>query len=536
MVKLGFTRAYATSLQQLIAKNTNNRVKAFLAGLGVTTILQSSTATTLICASFAGKKMITPAAALAVVIGADVGTTIVAQILTFDLSWLMPVLLFAGVLMHRIYEYSGRKHHIARAIIGLGLILLALSIIKKSASPLADSNILPLILAPLEYEPLLALIVAALMTWLLHSSLAAVLIISSLAATGLIDTRLSLLLVLGANIGGAIVPYVMTFKMETHAKRITTGSLLMRASCVLLITPFVPMIAENLFTANVLETRDIINFHMGLNIVLAIIFLPLITPVTRLCEKLVPDIESDEEKENKPLYLDETILSSPTIALASAARETLRIAKIIEKMFEKSMIALKEEKPELLKKIKLYDEQVDALHNAVKLYLTRVNEEALDPKESDRFVQILSFSTNLEHAGDIIESSLIDIIDSKISDKKRFSKEGFKEIRDFHQTILTNMKISQAIFMSEDPRLARQLVEGKAHVRAAAQASTERHFKRLRDGVQETKDTSSLHTDIIRDYKRINSYITSVAFTILANAERYKDSRKEKPEQIDPIN
>ena len=188
-------------------------------------------------------------------------------------------------------------------------------------------------------------------------------------------------------------------------------------------------------------------------------------------------------------------------------------------MFVDTMAALKNENTDIVAKIKRDDNIVDKLHHDIKLYLTRVNEEELDPQESDRFVQILSFSTNLEHVGDIIEKSLIEIVSTKIKKKTRFSAEGFKEIQDFHRTILQNMKIAQTIFMSEDPKLAHQLVEGKTTVRKAAQKSAEKHFQRLREGIPETQSTSALHTDIIRDYKRINSYITTVAFSVLENGD-----------------
>lgn len=527
MLKLGFTRAYATSLQKIIAINTSNRIKAFFAGMGVTAILQSSTATTMICASFSSKHMIATASALAVIIGADVGTTLVAQILTFDLSWLMPLLLVSGVVLHHRYEHGGRKRHIARALIGLGLILLSLSMIKESAAPLRDSETLPYILKPLENEPLMALLVAALITWILHSSLAAVLIISSFTASGLISFNLGLLLVLGANLGGAIIPFVMTLKMNPRARRITTGNMIMRVSCVLLILPFVGLISNIMGGMDIAQSREIIHFHTAFNILLACIYLPLIIPLSRLCKKLHPKEEETLSDEEKPLYLDETALESPTIALAGAARETLRVAKVVEDMFTDSMTALKKEDLSILQRIKEADNKVDILHNEIKLYLTRVSEEALDPKESDRFVQILSFSTNLEHVGDIIEKSLIELVTMKINGKNRFSDEGFKEIQDFHQTILKNMKIAQAIFMSEDPKLARQLVDGKKNVRKAAQQSSEKHFQRLREGIPETLSTSALHTDIIRDYRRINSYITTVAYSILNNAETHKSDRKE---------
>ncbi len=527
MIKLGFTRAYATSLQRVIATNTSNRIKAFLAGMGVTAILQSSTATTMICASFASKKMIGTAAGLAVIIGADVSTTLVAQVLTFDLSWLTPMLLLTGVVMHHKFEHRGRKKHIARALIGLGLVLLSLSIIKESALPLGQSETLPIILQPLEKEPILALLVAGLLTWLLHSSLASVLIIASFASSGLINLNLGFLLVLGANLGGAIIPYAMTFSMNYRARRVTTGNIIMRVTSILLTIPLIGIFIGLLDTMEIDKSREIIHFHTIFNLLLACTFMPLITPLAKLCKNIVPHIKAKVNEEDKPIYLDDSALESPTIALAGAAHETLRIAKIVETMFSDSMTALKSENTDIIKKIEKADDLVDKLHHEIKLYLTRVNEEALDPKESDRFLQILSFSTNLEYIGDIIEKSLAELITSKINRKNRFSPEGFKEIQDFHHNILKNMKIAQAIFMSEDPKLATQLVEGKAAIREAAEQSSQKHFQRLREGVPETKKTSSMHNDIIRDYKRINSYITTIAYSILDNAAAHKEERKD---------
>tara|TARA_B100001989_G_scaffold236957_1_gene199233 strand:+ start:690 stop:2333 length:1644 start_codon:yes stop_codon:yes gene_type:complete len=526
MVKNGFTRAYATNLQKVIAQNTNNRVKAFFAGLGVTAVLQSSTATALVVSSFASKNLIGTAAGLSVMIGADVSTTLVAQVLTFDLSWLIPTFLLVGVTMHHFYEHKGRKKHLARAFIGLGIILLSLSLIKQTALPLGQSETLPLILKPLESEPLIAIIFAALMTWLLHSSLAAVLIISSFAASGLVSIHLGLLLVLGANLGGAFIAFFMTFKMGQRPKRITGGNMIMRASSVLVMIPFIDVFADFFSDLGVAGSREIVHFHTFFNIILALAFLPFVTVVSKLCHNLFPTSEEPENKEQKPLYLDSSSLESPTIALAGAARETLRIAEIVEEMFAASMMALRKDDLQALNRIHKLEKQVDLIQHEIKIFLTRLSEESLDPKESDRFVQILSFSTSLEHIGDVIDVSISELIKSKIDNRVRFSPEGFQEIIEFHQIILKNMQIAQAIFMSEDPKLARDLVEGKAAVRKAASKSTQKHFQRLREGLPDAISTSSLHTDLIRDYRRVNSYVTNVAYSILDTAEKFKDMRK----------
>jgi phosphate:Na+ symporter len=535
MIKHGFTRAYASSLQKVIAANTSNRVKAFLAGMGVTAILQSSTATAMICASFASKRAIGTAAGISVVIGADVGTTLVAQVLTFDLSWLAPLLLLSGVAMHHQFQHKGKLKHIARACIGLGQVLLALSLIKECAAPLGDSPLLPMILKPLEDEPLLAITVTALMTWILHSSIASVLIISSFTSSGLITLKLGLLLVLGANLGAAIAPFVMTYKMDSRTRRITTGNLIMRASMVLMTLPFLGifLLLYKDLHLNILAGREIIHFHMIFNIALAVIFLPFVVSMASFCRKIIPDKPTQTNEGIIPIYLDESALGTPTLALACAARETLRSAKIVETMFIDCMRALKEEDTTLISMIQKCDDQIDHLHTQTKFYLARVAEESLDPIESDRFIQILGFSTNLEHIGDIIENSLTGIILSKIDGQHKFSKDGFKEIRAFHESVLDNMKIAQAVFMAEDPKLAERLIEDKALIRAAAEETQKRHFQRLRKGVPESQMTSTLHIDIIRDLKSINGYLTTVAYAVLDNAKKKQTANLPKEETSD---
>jgi phosphate:Na+ symporter len=507
-------RAYGTDLRRIIAAGTRNRLSSFASGAAVTALLQSSTATALLCVSFAKNGMITLVASLAVMIGADVSTTLVAQILSLDLSWLSPALIIIGVLTYLTNERKGFRRHIARIFIGLGLMLLSLSLIREAAMPLRESETLPLILQPLENDPVLAILVAALITWIIHSSLASVLLFASLATNGTIDIELGLLLVLGANLGGALVPFATTYKDGPAARQITGGNLFMRITVILIAIPLLPFVLELISGWSTGVAQQIIHLHTAFNIALAIIFLPLIKPVSIVCKKIFPNEKMSKDK-NQPLYLDDKALETPAIALAGAARETLRIAELVEEMLEKTIIAFEENDSDVVEDIRNADHQVDNLYNAIKLYMTRLSEESMDTKEADRYVQILTFSTNLEHIGDIIDKSLMDLAEKKIESQESFSKDGFSEIKHFHDRVLENMRLAQAIFMSEDHELAAQLVEKKASVRIAANQTSLQHFRRLQERKSETLATSSLHLDIIRDYRRINSYATRVAFAIL---------------------
>lgn len=526
MVKLGFTRAYGTSLRQVIASGTQNRFIACASGIGVTALLQSSTAAALLLISFIKRNPIPISAALAVIIGADIATTLVAQVLTFDLSWLSPALLVVGIIGHLKYEQGGRKRHIFRVLIGLGLMLLSLQLIRQASAPLTHSETLPLILAPLEFDPLMAVLFSALLTWLLHSSLAAVLLYATLATNGIIDLELGALLVLGANLGSSMITLIATYSEGVHARRITGGNMIMRMVTAVLLYIFLTPILQWMGTHGFSDARQIVNFHTGFSIVLAVLFMPLLQWLDPLCRKIFPEIQNTAKAPHEPLYLDEAALDTPVVALAGAARETLRMADMVEQMLEQTIKTFEQNTTALADTISRKDNTVDKLYHAIKLYLTRLTREALDPKESDRYLQIMTFATNLEHIGDIIDKSLVEMAKKKIKYRERFSDDGWAEIRDFHRRVLSNMRMAHTIFLSEDPDLARQLVEGKRAIREAERATSAHHFERMRSGLPETIATSSLHLDIIRDYRRINSYITTVAYAILENAKKYERERR----------
>lgn len=529
MVKLGFTRAYGTSMRQIIAVGLKNRFVAALSGLGITTLLQSSTAASILMISFVKRNTIALSAAIAFVIGADIATTLLAQILTFDFSWLSPALLAIGIIGHIKYEHGGRRRHIFRVIIGVGLILLALSLIRTASAPLSNSDVLPLILAPLEYDPLMAVLISALLTWIIHSSLAAVLLFATLASNHIIDLELGALLVLGANIGGAFIAFVATYKDGINARRITCANIFMRCITVIVCAPFLPEILAFIQTLDDDPTRLIVHMHLGFNLLLALLFLPCVQWVAMLAKFVLPEEAGKPKAPHEPVYLDDKALSTPVIALAAAARETLRMAEMVEQMLDQTIKAFDQNDATLVDAISRKDNTVDKLYYAIKIYLTRLTRESLDPKESDRYLQILTFATNLEHIGDIIDKSLIEMARKKIKYRENFSAEGWREITDFHRQVLENMRTAQHIFLSEDPALAQKLVEGKRTIREAERTTSTLHFERMRTGLPETIATSALHLDIIRDYRRINSYITTIAYAIIETSKKYETKRRTPP-------
>jgi phosphate:Na+ symporter len=518
MISHGLNRAFGTMLRRIISNSTRNRFKAFFVGISVAAILQSSTATSLIVSSFAARHVITVSAAIAVMLGADVGTTLAAQFMSLDLRWLAPVLITAGYIVSKTMDETQYKH-VGRAMIGIGLALVALKAITTVAEPLKHSALLHALTGPLGDQPILAVMISALLTWVVHSSLGMVLLYMSFVGSGTIPVDLGLYLVLGANIGGALAPVVMTLRDIPAGRRVPLGNLLIRGLGVLLLLPFMGnLILPFIEQIHPNPARMMVNFHTAFNLGVALLFLPFVGPLTRVSEVILPD-RPLEEDESLPRYLDPTAITTPPAALACVARETLRIADIVQRMLHDTLGALRVNNARLVQEIRNREDIVDNLYVSIKTYLARLSGEALSKEESRRYMQILTFSTNLEHVGDIIDKSLMEMAMKKIRNQDNFSRQGFAEITELHGLVMENMQLAQNIFMSGDVSMARKMFEAKGVLRDMEARASESHFKRLSEGVAETIATSSLHMDILRDFRQINSYISTIAYPILEEAK-----------------
>ncbi|MBI1214712.1 MAG: Na/Pi cotransporter family protein [Alphaproteobacteria bacterium] len=532
MVSTGLNRAFGTALRRTISHSTSNRFKAFFVGLVVTVMLQSSTAVSMIVSSFAARSVITIPGAIAVMLGADVGTTLAVQVMSLNISWFIPVLLAAGYTVNKSMEASQYKH-VGRALMGLALIFISLGMIQDVAGPLGHSQELKSMMDPLANQYILAIIISALFTWMTHSSLGSILLYMSFARTGIVPMNLGFALVLGANIGSVIAPVVMTLRDIPAGRRVPLGNLLTRAIGVIICLPFLPFLGPYVAQLDAEPARQLVNFHTLFNLAVAISFLPFIGPMTRLSEIILPDRPRDED-ESLPRYLDPTAFTTPPAALAGAARETMRVSDIIQRMMRDTLEALRTNNAHLVQSIRDQELIVDGLYESIKNYLARLSSESLDKHEGKRYMQILTFSTNLEHIGDIIDKNLMEMAAKKIRNQDNFSRQGFAEISDLHHRVMDNMNLAQNVFMTGDVKMARKLFEEKAILRNQEMMAAESHFKRLSEGVAETIATSSLHLDILRDLRRINSYVSLIAYPILEEAKALTPTRLRPPKSAAP--
>ncbi len=523
IVRSGVLRVFGGSLRRVLAGSVANPFAAFLAGLGVTGLVQSSSATALLAGSFVSQNLMPLAPALAIMLGADVGTSLVVQLFALDLSWLSPLLIGFGVLFH-LTRKATRAGQVGRIAIGLGLIILALQIILQAARPMTAGAGVKVLFGTLSGDPLLDILIGALFTLAAWSSLAVVLLTAAFVGSGVISLKVGLFLVIGANLGSGIVAVIATMGAGNASRRVALGNLLFKLIGCVLTVALLGWMEALLTRLDPDPQRLIVNFHTAFNLLLAVTLIWFTVPMARLAVRLLPD---DPAKSQRVVarHLDPAALDSPAIATSNAAREVLRIGDLIETMLTGVLEVIRTNDAQLARKLRRMDDDVDDLYTAIKLYLTQIGREALDERDARRWADIISFTINMEHVGDIIERMLDELIDKKIAHRLEFSDAGMAELGDMHARVVTNLRLGMNVFLNSDLKSAQRLLATKVELRQLQQQYADTHLGRLAGQTVQSIETSSLHLDIINDFKRINSHICSVAYPILEQAGALQPTR-----------
>jgi phosphate:Na+ symporter len=529
LVRTGILRVLGANLRAVLAQATGNRATAALAGVGVTAVVQSSTATALIVAAFVGQGLITLPAALAVMLGADVGTSLMAVVFHFDLSWLSPLLIFVGVVLF-IARQSTTVGRVGRILIGLGLMLLALSLISQSTQVLTQSPVVQVALKSLTSDLLLEITVGAVLAVLAYSSLATVLLVATLAASQVIPMDVALGLVLGANLGSGLLSVLTTAKSAVTVRQVPLGNFLFKAFGVLLTAPLIGLWIHHVHPMVGGAATQVVVFHLAFNIVVALTFISFTGVIAGWVHKLLPPAKDNAL--SRPQHLDPSALSTPSLAISCAAREALHQADVVETMLSGTLTVIKDNDLGLARDLRALDDTVDQLYSAIKYYLTKISREALRDEESRRWTDIISFTINMEQIGDIIERVLQDVEDKKINKGRNFSEAGMAEICELHARLMSNLRLSMSVFLNGNVRDAQKLLEEKVRFRDLERAYAATHLTRLTDNTLQSIETSGLHLDLISELKRINSQICSIAYPILDSAGALSPTRLKQAELL----
>ncbi|MGJ7510846.1 Na/Pi cotransporter family protein [Variovorax sp. GT1P44] len=516
LVRTGVLRVFGANLRRILVHSMRNRFTSALSGIGVTALVQSSTATSLMTSSFVGQGLVTLPAALAVMRGADIGTALMSVLFSADLSWLSPLFIFVGVVLF-ITRPSSAAGRVGRVLIGLGLMLLALQLVVEATGPLFESAAMRAVLASLNSDVLLEITIGAGLAILAYSSLAVVLLVAAMASSNVVPLDVALGLVLGANLGSGLLAVLTTAKSTVPVRQVTLGNLVFKLLGVAIAAPFVGLVLREIRPYISDATQLVVLYHLAFNVVVSIGFIGLTNTVARMVTRLLP-VPQESAATQRPHHLDPSALSTPTLAISNAAREALHQADIVETMLIGMLNVIRNNDLRLAQELRNLDDTVDELYSAIKYYLTKISREALGEEESRRWTDIISFTINMEQIGDIIERVIIDIEDKKIRPQRNFSDAGMREIVELHERLVANLRLSMSVFLNGNVRDAQKLLQEKARFRDLEHAYANTHLERLTEQTTLSIETSSLHIDLISELKRINSHICSIAYPILESA------------------
>jgi phosphate:Na+ symporter len=528
IVRTGILRVYGTQLRRVLSQNMSKRPLAFVAGILVTALVQSSNATAMLVTSFVGQSLMGLTPALAIMLGADVGTAVMSRILTFDLSWLSPLLIFLGVIFF-LSRKQTRVGQLGRVGIGLGLIILALQLIVTAAAPITQAAGVKVLFASLTGDLLLDALVGAMFALISYSSLAAVLLTATLAGAEIIGLPVAIGLVIGANIGSGLLAFLSTSMQNVAGRQVALGSLLYKLIGLLLIFPVLTPLVHWMETLDASPSSLVISFHVIYNSLRCLIMLPTVGPMGRLCASLLPQA-AEVNGQNKPRHLDLTALATPSLALANAVRETLRMGDLIDSMLNAMQEVLRGNQTAVTQEVRRLNDEVEVLYNAIKLYLAQMPREDLSDQDNRRWAEIIELAINLELASGLIERMLRKVQQQKTSQRRSFSDVGLEELSGLHEQLMANLRLGLSVFLSGDPESARQLLREKRRFRAQERRLAHAHVSRLQRKIVQSIETSSLHLELIADMKRLNSLFCSSAYVVLETSDTGALSSESQPE------
>ena len=529
MVQGGIMDAYGPAIRQILHHRLKHRLAAFAAGIGVTTLLQSSTATGLIATGFAASGTLDLVSGLAIMLGANVGTTLIVQVLAFDISALTPILVLAGVLFHRLGR-SDRQRDLARAAIGLGLMLFALAHMTTLLAHAARTEGFQTLLGLITGDLVLSLLLGALLAWTMHSSIAVILVVMSFTQQGLVPLPASFALVLGANLGSAINPLLnMLSRKNPGALRLPVGNLVNRVVGCLIGLPLVGWIAR-VPGLSAVSAHAAANFHLLFNLVMALAFLPWLTPLARLLTRRLPEVLTADA--GAPLYLDPALADRPSLAIAAAAREVMRMSDVAEAMLVDVAAAFRDGGQTQVDAIRRTDDILDALNRSLKLYLTAIPANMLSDTDRRRCDQVLYASITLEQVGDIISNNLARRVGKLLKRQQSFSSETWQDLEPIFQRVIGNVRLAASAFMTGDKKAVKHLLDEKLALETLEGKASRIHLDRLRLGSVDGVETSALEIDTLHDLRQINDHLAAIALAILRGKDKKQSLKASLPARL----
>ena len=526
MVQTGFERAMGPSFKRMMTDTSRNRVQTSFIGMLLAIVLQSSTATALLATGFAVGGFLTIGNGIAIVLGADLGSALVIQILSFELDWLVPFLLaIGGWLFLKVDRRSLRQT--GRILLGIGFILISLQMIGAASEPIRESDMLPAMAGYLGTEYITAFLIGAALAFIMHSSVAAILLFVTLVILGVLPVDAGVSLVLGANLGGAGLPMWLSRGMDQTARRIPMGNLLIRGTASIIALFLVNLTPILSIFDSFGPGQYLINVHLSFNLALLLIGLPFTNYMEKPLAMLMPEAKPETHIDiYKPMSaLDRNVLKAPNIALSCVKREVLRMGQIVELMVYPVMDLYQNFDKNRMEKVRKMDHEVNSAFSDIRRYVAELQRGDLTEEEAKNARELTEFSINLENAGDIVAKRLLVLAESKSVKNMEFSSQGWKELVTVHERLICNIKLAFNVLISDDLEAARTLIEEKTEMANMERKSRNLHLKRLREGEEISFESSNIHLETLRNLKELNSLFASVAYPILYKSGQLLQTR-----------
>ncbi|MCH9748278.1 MAG: Na/Pi cotransporter family protein [Alphaproteobacteria bacterium] len=524
LVRTGVERGFATPMRKWLRHSTRNRLIAATTGMGAAVLLQSSTAVAVLLSNFVSKGVLTATTGLVILLGADVGSAVVTQLLIVRQPILIPFLLLFGVIVFLRSEGSSARQ-IGRIMIGLALIFVSLDMIRIATEPMISNPGTQIVMAYLGRDLLTAFVIGAVFAWGIHSSVAAVLLFVTLTGQTVLPISAAAAMILGANLGGGFIAYILTYSAPIVARRMIVGNLFLRGGGASLAVLLITLIPELLMNLGTTPARQAINLHLIFNLILAITALPFAGVIMTILSYVMKEKPNKIGDLDTVSALDKNLLDRPQRAIDCAARELLGMGQKVERMLTAVEPLYDQWDSAAAQMIEDQDGSIKQMHLDVKLYLARLGQIGLDEELSRRSMELASISSSLDTASDAIARIMLDLARRLDNQKLQFSAQGREEIKDFTDRVQSNVQLALNVMMNQNPAEARELVEAKEKVRKVEQKLQRSHIGRLREGLSESIDTSNIHQETLRALKQVNTAFSMVGHPILLKSGDLLKSR-----------
>ncbi|MGL4847392.1 MAG: Na/Pi cotransporter family protein [Clostridium sp.] len=509
----GLENAAGEGLKKILEKVTSNPLVAVCVGAAVTAVVQSSSATTVMVVGFVNAGLMNLSQAVGIIMGANIGTTITAQLVAFKLDDIAPLFVFAGTVIIMVAKAKKRKE-IGNIVLGFGILFMGMGIMSDAVKPLAASPIFAQILAQVSQHWWIGIIAGAAITAILQSSSATTGILIALAGSGVLDIRMALPILFGCNIGTCITAMIATVGTNRTAHKAALLHLIFNVGGTVIFLPFLGMLGTLVTRMSPGDVeRQIANSHTVFNIINTLVMLPLRGWLIVAVNRLVPG--DDEIEKVGPKYIDDRLLETPVIAAGQVIKETIRMANKAKHNLEISMDAFVKGDEELIKKVHENEKIINVLEESITSYLVKLSKCELSDKEKGIVASTFHIVNDIERIGDHAQN-LVELASQKMDEDIKYSDEAIGDLVEIYNYTKMALQVSIDSYENRDVEKANSIAPLEERINKAEKTYRDKHIKRLYEGKCNAY-AGAIFLDVISNFERIGDHATNIAESVIEN-------------------